>query len=148
MSLQDDLYQLYLLDQQVRGLEQRLEGARDYVREHERRIEQLQQQRQELDEQLRQTQASETNLEREAEDTEQRIQKLREQMNAANTDREYKSFLVEVNTLKNDKSKTEERALELMNDIERLRQQIGEVDEQIELIVEALSRHHDATLRQ
>ena len=129
MSLNDALYQLYLADQQVRGLASRLEGARRDVRAKQARIEQLQQQRQELDDQLQHARASEANLESEAQDTEQKIEEHRQQMNTAQTNKQYQALLVEVNTLKSDKSKTEERALEMMTQIESLQKRLAEVDE-------------------
>jgi len=120
MSLQQALYDLFLVDQQVRGLEGRLTGARRLVAAQQEKLDQLAAQAGELRDQLKHTQASEANLESEASGVEQRIGALREQMNTARNNKEYSALLVEVNTLKIEKDKVEEQALELMNQIETL----------------------------
>jgi len=117
-----------VLGGQVRGLEKRLDGASNTVRVQQIKVDQLQQQLDELRSQLQQTQAAEANLEGEAQGTEQRIAKLREQMNSAKTNKEYSAFLVEVNTLKADKSQSEESALELMTQIEQLKERVAEAE--------------------
>lgn len=127
MSLHDDLHELFLIDQQVRGLSGGLNSARTHSRTQQTKIEQLNAQLNELSGQLRQTQATEQNLENDAAGIDARINKLREQMNAAKTNKEYSAFLVEVNTLKADKSKIDDRAMELLGQIDKLKTQIEAV---------------------
>lgn len=127
-NLTDALHALFLVDQQVRGLEGRLEGARRHVNAQQNKIDQLQRQLHELQEQLRATKAHEATAEAEADDFEQRVEKLRQQMNSVKTNREYSALLVEVNTLKTDKAKVEERALELLQQVEQLQEEIKQVE--------------------
>lgn len=131
MSLQTALQELYLVDQQVRGLESRADGARRQVQVQQAKIAQLQQQIKELNDQLKAAQAAEANHENEANTVEARITKLRDQMNSAKTNKEYSAFLVEVNTLKAEKSKFEDKALEIMGNIDKLKAQIQQVTEKI-----------------
>lgn len=130
-TLTDALHTLFLVDQQVRGLESRLEGAQRHVNAQQTKIDQLSRQLQELKDQLRHTQAQEASAEAEAEGFEQRIEKLRDQMNNVKTNKEYSALLVEVNTLKVDKSKVEERALALLTQTETLQEEVSQVEGQL-----------------
>lgn len=59
-----------------------------------------------------------------------RIEVLREQMNTAKTNKEYKAFLTEVNTLKVERGANETAALELMTKTDELKKQMEELDVQ------------------
>ena len=132
MGLNDALRDLYLVDQQVRGLESRLDGARRHVRAQEIKIEQLTQQKDELSNQLKHTQAQSANLDNDIAAADQRINTLRDQMNTVKTNKEYSAMLVEVNTLKADKEKVEEQALELMSQIEVFQSEVEHLDKALE----------------
>ncbi len=131
MPLQDDLVRLFLLEKQVRGLSSRLDGALRRQKAQQTRLDQLSQQHQELTSQRRHAQAKAGDLEGQAAEVESRIEKLRQQMNTVTTNREYSAILVEVNTLKIEKGKFEEQALEQMSEVERLDGEIKALDEQI-----------------
>ena len=128
MSLQESLYELYVVDQRVRGLEGRLEGAQRHARTQQAKLDRLDQQLSELRDQLRHDRAAEATLESEAEGMEERIGRLRDQMNTARNNKEYSARLVEVNTLKTEKGKLEERALELMSRIEEFGARVEAVE--------------------
>ncbi|QNN21047.1 hypothetical protein HED60_01770 [Planctomycetales bacterium ZRK34] len=132
MTKYEALHELYLVDQQVRGLQSRLDGAQAYVRAQTNKLDALNKQLAELSEQHRQAQATEANLENEVKSIEQRIDKLREQMNSAKTNKEYSAFLVEVNTFKADKAKIEERALELLGESDKIAERMSQVKAQAE----------------
>lgn len=129
MGLNEALHALFLVDQQLRGLESRLDGARQHVRAQQIKIEQLTRQRDELADRLKHAQAAAANFENEANAAEQRIANLREQMNSAKTNKEYSAFLVEMNTLKIDKGKVEELALAEMTKADVLTQEQQGVNE-------------------
>ncbi len=131
MNLHDALHALFVLDQQVRGLQSRLDSAERHVRAQEIKIKQLTDQLNEQKKQLQQTKATEANFEGEANAIEERINKLREQMNNAKTNKEYSAFLVEVNTLKADKAKKEEEAIELMGEIEIINAKVAEAEQKL-----------------
>jgi uncharacterized protein len=121
MTMQAKLYALFLADKQLRGLRARLDAARRRHTAQQTRLQQFQQQQQELVAQHRAAQASAQGLERETTAIEQKITRLREQMNTVRNNKEYSALLVEVNTLKIDKGKIEEQALERMEQVDRLK---------------------------
>lgn len=131
MSLQDNLQELYTLDRQVRGLQGRLDAAKQRHQRLLRRLEQLQQQQQELAEQTKQVQASANGLDHQSQASEQRIAKLREQMNSVTSNKEYSALLVEVGTLKDEKSKLEDEALEQMGRADELKVELEQLDARI-----------------
>lgn len=132
MPLQDQLSALFLLDQQLRGLRSRLDAAISRHTAQGNKLERLRQQHTELSEQSKLAESHARSLEKDADAMDQRIDHHREQMNAVTTNREYSALLVEVNTLKVDKSKIEEQALEAMGKLEQLQAQIKELQEQID----------------
>ena len=127
MSLQDKLYDLYLLDQQVRGLRTRLDAATRRYHAHHTRLEQFRQQHDELVSQHKHAQAEVATLENEANAAEQRVVKLREQMNSVTSHKEYSAMLVEINTLKAEQSKLEEQTLEKMTTADAIKQRVDEI---------------------
>jgi predicted nucleic acid-binding Zn-ribbon protein len=131
MALNEALHRLFLVDQQVRGLESRLSGARRRVKAQQGQLHQLNQQATELRDQLRRTEAHQATLENEIASADTRINHLRDQMNAVKTNKEYSAMLVEVNTLKADRSKLEDSALESMSRIEELRGELEKAEQQI-----------------
>ncbi|MEX1016103.1 MAG: C4-type zinc ribbon domain-containing protein [Phycisphaeraceae bacterium] len=132
MPLQDHLYELFLLDQQVRGLRSRLDAGLRRHQAQQNKLEQLQQQHHELSSQLRLTQTKAQSLEKQAGDHEARITELRNRMNNVTSNKEYSALLVEVNTLKIEKGKLEDQALEQMSEVETLKQHAEEVAGKIE----------------
>ena len=132
MPLQDQLYDLFLLDQQVRGLRTRLDAATRRLNLQQTKLDQLKQQQTELTDRNKQVKAEVATLEHEAQDAEDRVGKLREQMNSVRNNKEYSAMLVEVNTLKDEKGKHEDQALEKMGEVDSLTARINELDEQIQ----------------
>lgn len=131
MALTDALRELFLIDQQVRGLESRMEGARRHVAAQQTKLDQLTRQQNTLLDQLRQVQAAEAGFEKEAAALDEKISRLREQMNSVKTNKEYSALLVEVNTFKADKAKHEEKALELLTQVDGLKKQVEQVAGQL-----------------
>jgi len=127
MSLQETLSQLFLLDQQVRGLRSRLDNATRRHAFQQTRHSRLAQQHRELEDQLKHARATAANLETDAQGIADRIAKLREQMNNAHSNKEYQALLIEVNTLKNEKGKIEEEALEYLAKVDQLAAERDEV---------------------
>lgn len=132
MSLHDQLRALFLLDQQLRGLRVRLDGATQSRQAQQTKLDRLAQQHRELCEQHLQMQAKANNLQKLSEEQEERVVRLREQMNNAKNNKEYQSLLVEVSTLKNEKGKIEEQALEQMGKAEALQKQAQEMQGKVE----------------
>jgi len=131
MSLHEKLYQLFLLDQQVRGLSTRLDSARNRHKAQNTKLEQLSQQHRELAEQVKHVSAKTSTLEKEASDIEARIATIRTRMNAVTSNKEYAAMLLEVNTIKIDKDKKEEEAIAQMENRERLAGQLKELETKV-----------------
>ncbi len=143
MSLQEKLYDLFLLDQQVRGLRTRLDAATRRHNAQNARLDQYRQQLAELTDQYKHAQAEVSTLEHEALGAEERVTKLREQMNSVTSNKEYSAMLVEINTLKGEKSKLEDQALEKMSASDAIKERVdetqGKVDSQSKLVEQALA---------
>lgn len=128
MSVTAKLVRLHRVEIQIRGLTERLGQADRYLQTQDQTLAALTKQADGIRAQLRQTEASLKNDESEAAGFDAKIQRLREQMNAAKTNKEYTAFLTEINTLKADKGKVEERELGLMTKAEEFRAQLARID--------------------
>lgn len=128
MTVTAKLLRLFRVEQQIRGLRTRLDAAERYLLEQDKQLAAIDARLKLLQTQCRQLEATAANEEGEANRIEARIAKLREQMNAAKTNKEYSAFLSEINTLKADKGEIDERALVAMNKLDEMRAQITEIE--------------------
>ncbi|MDX9910962.1 MAG: C4-type zinc ribbon domain-containing protein [Phycisphaerales bacterium] len=131
MTVTEKLLKVFLVDKQLRGLESRLRAAERFLGEQSGQIGTLTGKRDAIDAQLRQLNAKIGDHEGEIARFDERIATLREQMNSARTNKEYKAFLTEVNTLKADRGREEESALELIAKREELGAQRTQVESQM-----------------
>lgn len=129
MDLTAKLLRVYQVDRQLEGLESRLHKAERFLSEQQKHLEDLEQQHKALQSQIRQLKASAGNLETEIQGFDSHIAKLREQMNSAQTNKEYKALLVEVNTIKAERDRREEEAIGLLTKVDELTQQLSAVDQ-------------------
>ena len=123
MSLMDHLLTLYRVDSQVRALRTRVEAGERDVQAQAKLLAGLQRQESELASQARQLQATIHNLETEASAFQERIAKLRGELNSANNDKQYKALLAEVKTLEGKKKECDDRALADMERHEQVKKQ-------------------------
>lgn len=130
MTVTESLLRLFRVDQQLNGLQGRLTSAEKFLGEQSKQIQTLEQRRESLHTQIKQLQATAGDHEGESKRLDARMTSLREQMNSAKTNKEYKAFLTEVNTLKVDKDAHDEKALGLMTQIDGLKKQLEELDSQ------------------
>jgi len=131
MALPENLRELFLLDQQVRGLQGRLDAATKRLAVQKSKLEQSNQQHEEIQNQLKHTQTKASTLENHSKDIEQRIERLRLQMQTVKSNKEYSAVLIEVNTLKENKSKIEDEAIEQLNQLDQINEQSNTLDESI-----------------
>lgn len=131
MSLQLKLYNLFLLDQQLKGLTGRLDQATNRQARQKKKIDQFNLQKKELHEQTKQLQVQASVFEKQSNEINTRVETLRNQMNNVKTNKEYSALLLEVNTLKAEKSKVEDQALEFMTKLDALKGQTTAVEAQI-----------------
>ena len=110
----------------------RLDAATRRKDAQQRKLDQLKQAAAELGEQLKTAKAHASTLEGEAQAIEDRINTHRDKMNNATSNKEYSALLVEVNTLKADKSKLDDAQLESMGKAEILDAEAQALAEKVE----------------
>jgi Zn-ribbon protein, possibly nucleic acid-binding len=130
MTVTDDLYRVFLIDNQIRGLRSRLDAAEKFLAEQERQLKALAAKRQATEAQLRQLKASSSNNEGEVGRLDAQIAELRERMNSAKSNKEYQALLNEINTHKTKRGGFEEQTLGQIETIEKLSAQLSEIDTQ------------------
>ncbi len=126
----NSLLNLYRVDGQVRALQKRLDSAQRYLQAQTKNLDALTEQLQELKTRKRQTQATIGNLEVETAAADERLEKLRTELNSAVTNKQYSAVLTELNTVKLNRSEVEDRILGDMERIEQLEKQIDGVQAQ------------------
>lgn len=133
-ELVDNLKALFLVDQQVRGLTNRMKSSTKQLSTQESRLVKLTDSHGTLDNQIKHLQASINAQEKQLAEMDARIELLRDQMNTANNNKEYSARLLELNTMKVEKGKVEESALIEMGKLDDLKAELIKYDEQIEEI--------------
>jgi predicted nucleic acid-binding Zn-ribbon protein len=126
------LVNLFQADQQLRVAQGRLDAVTKNVRLQERRIKELTEQHKLALAKLRenQTQSAQHDLDLKSRDA--HIEKLRTQQQNAKNNKEYQTFLVEINTEKVDKAKIEELALTAMQAVETGQKEVAELGATLE----------------
>ena len=131
MSLAQNLYELYLVDKQLRGMHRRLSSSEKRLQSQTARLDQMSCQRDELAAQINVAKARSSDLEGQSQSTEQRCGELREKMNAVTNNKEYSALLIEVDTLKLEIGKFDEAALEELARVDMLEAQQVEIAEKV-----------------
>ena len=143
MALQEQMYELFLLDRQVRGMLRRVDSATRRLEKQKTKLSQCKQQRSELADQLKHSQVKASDLENQIRGQEERIDHLRTQMNSVTNNKEYSAFLQEINNLKTEKSGLEDDTLNQMAEVDRIKQQLQEIDSQIDAQSSLVKRAQD-----
>ncbi|MDQ7013429.1 MAG: hypothetical protein Q9O74_05980 [Planctomycetota bacterium] len=130
MDVTNRLLRVYQIDRQLAGLQSRLRAAERFFAEQSKQLAILDAKHDALDRQIKQINAAVANLENDTRSTDQRLEQIREQMNASRTNKDYKTYLTEVNTLKADKGKVEEDAIGQMGRADELKAELAELDTQ------------------
>ncbi|MDX2148330.1 MAG: hypothetical protein SFZ23_12485 [Planctomycetota bacterium] len=130
MNVTARLVKLFQVEKQLRGLKSRLGAAEQFLTDQLRQLEEIDARRSTLEAQLKQASASAANAEGETKRIDARMETIRKQMNDAKTNKEYKAFLSEVNTLKEERDKHETTALEQMAKVDGLRKQLDDLASQ------------------
>lgn len=131
MSQIQQMYDLVLLDQKIRGISGRLDVAGRRLAFQQDKITQLQQQHTEMDQQFKHAQVKVSELEKQTVEIDERIERQRQQMNTVDNNKEYSSLLIEINTLKDEKGKVEDQALEQMTQVESMGQELGGISDRV-----------------
>ena len=128
MSVTNQLLAVFRVDIEIQGLQNRLEGAERFLGEQTRKLADLGAQAESLQTQVRQLKATTSNAEGESARIKVHIDELREKMNNANTNKEYKALLSEVNNLKEQRAEHDAQAIEGLEKIEQLEKKLAELE--------------------
>ncbi|MFT5423040.1 MAG: putative nucleic acid-binding Zn-ribbon protein [Phycisphaerales bacterium] len=128
MSVTMQLYGLFMTDKKIRGLRSRLDQAERFLKAQIHQLGEIEKTRDSTRGQQRQLQASIKNNEVEVAGFDAHIEELRERMNTAGTNKEYKATLTEVNTFKEKKSSLEEEVIKQMEQVDALNAQVTELE--------------------
>ncbi len=134
MGVTTVLLKLYRVDQRLHGLRSRLRSAEIYLKAQDRKLAEIEDKAKSLKAQVRQLEATAHNDESETKGIDERIAMLRERMNNAKTSKEHSALLVEINTLKADKSLIEDRALGSLSTLDTLREQLKALEAEKEAV--------------
>src|SRR6478752_4069334 len=107
----------YKADQELRAAQARLDAAAKDVRVQERRVNDLIEKQRLAQSKLRETQSKAGQLELDLKSRDAHIEKLRTQQQNAKNNKEYQTFLVEINTQKVDRNKVEDETMKLKEQI-------------------------------
>ena len=130
MPLMDDLLKLNDVDREMRQLQGQLNTATRYFNTQQQKVDELEQRTKELKTRCKQHQASAGNFEIEVQAINDRMDKLREELNSAVTNKQYTALLAELNTIKLQRSEVEDQILKEMNAIEEANSGIAVLNEQ------------------
>ncbi len=114
------LVKYFQVDQELREAKERLDAASKDVRVQERRVNDLLEKHKLAQQSQREIQSKAGNLELDLKARDAHIEKLRNQQQAARNNKEYQTFLVEINTAKVDRNKVEDETMKLLEQVERL----------------------------
>lgn len=126
MQVTKKLLRVFLVDQQLRGLQTRLTAADRFLKEQNTLLTQIDSKRIALEGQVRQVTAAGSDAEGEMKRLDAKMAVLREQMNAAKNHREYQALLTEINTFKAERDRFEQTALEQMSKVDALKHELDQ----------------------
>ena len=128
MGVPTQLWQLFSVDKQLRGLTSRLDAAQQFYQTQQTQLEHIDRRREVFTSEQRQLKASLGTQENEAASVKARMEHLRTQMNSAKTAKEYQAFATELTNLKGQLSGIDDSAMELMGRLEKVEGQLRELN--------------------
>ena len=126
------LVKLYQADQKLREAQGRLDATTKNVRVQERRVKDLTDRIHATSTRLKEQQVKGHNLDLDLKSRDAHIEKLRTQQQNAKNNKEYQTFLIEINTQKVDRNKVEEDALKVLEGIEKLQAELKDLQAQLQ----------------
>jgi predicted nucleic acid-binding Zn-ribbon protein len=127
MSLLQQLLALHRVDVQVRSLRSRLAQSDRYLGVQQRQLDDVTAQHRDVETQHRQLQAQVGNMEMEARGFQERIEKLREELNKSSNPRQYNAILQEMKVIEGQKDELETQVLAQMERLEHLARRMADM---------------------
>jgi hypothetical protein len=127
MDVTSKLRKVFEVEQQLRGLKSRLTGAEKFLSEQDKELKSLDEKRRQLESEGKTLKAKAADHEGEVKRLDARMATIRSQMDNAQSNKEYKAFLTELNTLKADRDRAETAALELLQRADAAKQHLEDV---------------------
>ncbi|MCH2133284.1 MAG: hypothetical protein MK116_06000 [Phycisphaerales bacterium] len=131
MPLIEDLLELNLVERQLRGLQSRVHSAETYARAQQRQMDELAQRKEELGTRRKQRQVAIHGHETDIGSIDERLEKLRNDLNTASTTKQYSTVLEEMNTIKATRGGTDDLILGEMTEIETIDTDMATLDGEI-----------------
>lgn len=131
MPLIENLLTLHRVDTQVRALRSRVDAGERDLAAQAKLLAGLQRQEQELAMQIRQFDATVKNLELEVKGIQERVDRLRNDLNSSQNDKQYKAILAELKTLEGKKDEIETRAVTELDRSEKVKARLAELAVQV-----------------
>jgi hypothetical protein len=126
------LVKLYQSDQKLREAQDRLDAVSRDVRIQERKVNELSERHKLAQSKLKEQQSQTAQFDLDIQTRDSHIERLRAQQQNAKNNREYQAFLVEINTEKVEKNKSEEQLLKVMESVEKLQAETTELAQLME----------------
>lgn len=130
MTVTAKLLRVFRVDQQLRGLRGRLDAAERFLAAQDKQLKDLDVRHAAAAAAVKSAKVAINTDESEAQSVEARMAVLREQMNAARTNKEYSAFLADLNTLKAKKDEFEKHELGQMEALQKAEKDLAELDAQ------------------
>lgn len=126
------LVRLFGADQKYRQAQARYDAASRDVRIQQGRVADLENKLATASTQLKDFQARSANTELDIKAREEKIERFRQQQQTAKNNKEYQTFLVQINTEKVDKGKVEDELLKLMEQVEKSQVEVKQLTGMVE----------------
>ena len=130
-TLLESLRKLQKIEQDIAHVRSRIRVRNNAVNVQKRKIEQLEQDHASLCTQSLNRRKLADSLDLELKDRDGKVVSFRAGLNAARSNKEYAAILTQINTLKADSAKIEDRTLSVIQEVETLKKQADELDEKI-----------------
>jgi predicted nucleic acid-binding Zn-ribbon protein len=128
MSVTSQLRKVFEVDQLISGLQSRLTSADRFHSEQQRQLDEMDAKISSIETESKKSKLQQSSLEKEAAALEAKMATLREAMGSARTNKEYSTFLGELNALKAQKDEKDKSQIELMEKAEAATAQIAEIN--------------------
>jgi predicted nucleic acid-binding Zn-ribbon protein len=127
------LVKLFQADQQLRAAQAELDAASKNVRVQKRRVDDLTERHRLAQSTLMENKSQANNVELDLKTRDEHIEKLRSQQQNAKNNKEYQTFLIEINTEKVDKSKIEDELMKYMEQVETGQKEVADLSTQLQV---------------